>query len=467
MFRKSRKSSTAATATSVPQSPRFFEYKSQADVTEGGASFSLGVKPKSPGLLSRLFKRSKDELVVAEVEPSASQIKRKSLWQRSKSVLRPRAQLDRSESAILDLPKTQLNIYGSGSAAQLLLNEIPIEEFYATKSVVDTDGLLQMIFESNLVMYEQLKSSERARRIGVTSVYSEGIISPVLSSTILESVCQEIQCVDINAVHEQFHDAFLQQDEEDILQFQHQEEATLQSQHQKEVILQQTEEPALQCHQPHNQEIAVQTRNIQEEFQNSVLSLKKLEDMVLSQSNCNIVYEPLMHNNHHFEDNPKLDSPLHPDSSESFNDSDQFSMSFRSSVHSFNNGECDLARVDNLSLDKIAELFDCLKVTDREVLNDGTVRCLVDKDEEVSGGSQESIRFFDWKQSERKCQSEEKLKMTEISIASEPVKTNMKMRSMSVSAANIKEQTAVPFERRRSLGARVSQIVALFEGSFK
>lgn len=426
MFRKSRKSGTAVSsnASSIPQSPRFLQADS-CGVAEGesvAASFSIGapVKQKSLGFFSRLFKRSKDELkalVSSNTGSSDTQPRRKSLWQRSKSILRPRSVLVRSESAVLDLPTTQLNIRGSGSAAELLMNEFPIEEFYAKGSAVDTDGLLMKIFEANQVMYEQLKEKERQKdavRAGTQPVIRpilnfDGFITPVLTATEIE-VCQETVKVGNNFA-----------------------------------IASVVAEPV--------------TEETLEEDTSTVAATST---------------ESLTH--HHFADNPELDSPLYRDASESFSitsaSESASSVSLNSSIQSFNAKNFDLDNVDSMSLKEIAELFDCLTVNEPETLKDGTVRCVY----ESENGSQESIRFHNWKQDIsvretetkplRPTRSEEKLKFTEISVApaTENKSSSLKQRSMSL-AAFTKVESQVPVDRRRSLGAKVSQIVAMFEGA--
>lgn len=427
MFRKSRKSGAAVSsnASSIPQSPRFLQADS-CGVAEGesvAASFSIGapVKQKSLGFFSRLFKRSKDELkalVSSNTGSSDAQPRRKSLWQRSKSILRPRSVLDRSESAVLDLPTTQLNIRGSGSAAELLMNEFPIEEFYAKGSAVDTDGLLMKIFEANQVMYEQLKEKERQKdavRVGTQPVVRpilnlDGFITPVLTATELE-VCQETVEVGNNFA----------------------------------IV-----------------SVVAETPVTEETLE---------EDTSTEQT---ISTESLTH--HHFADNPELDSPLYRDASESFSiasaSESASSVSLNSSIRSFNAKNFDLDNVDSMSLKEIAELFDCLTVNEPETLKDGTVRCVY----ESENGSQESIRFHNWKQDIsvrdketkplRSTRSEEKLKFTEISVAPavENKSSPLKQRSMSL-AAFTKVESQVPVDRRRSLGAKVSQIVAMFEGA--
>lgn len=426
MFRKSRKSGTAVSsnASSIPQSPRFLQADScgVAEDESVAASFSIGapVKQKSLGFFSRLFKRSKDELkalVSSNTGSSDTQPRRKSLWQRSKSILRPRSVLVRSESAVLDLPTTQLNIRGSGSAAELLMNEFPIEEFYAKGSAVDTDGLLMKIFEANQVMYEQLKEKERQKdavRAGTQPVIRpilnlDGFITPVLTANEIE-VCQETVKVGNNFA-----------------------------------IASVVAEPV--------------TEETLDEDASTVAATST---------------ESLTH--HHFADNPELDSPLYRDASESFSiasaSESASSVSLNSSIQSFNAKNFDLDNVDSMSLKEIAELFDCLTVNEPETLKDGTVRCVY----ESENGSQESIRFHNWKQDIsvretetkplRPTRSEEKLKFTEISVApaTENKSSSLKQRSMSL-AAFTKVESQVPVDRRRSLGAKVSQIVAMFEGA--
>lgn len=432
MFRKSRKSVVASpTAVSEPQSRRFFKADGAEEVAnEQGATFSVGAtqaKPKSPGFLSRLFKRSKEDMkpVANEAQP-----RRKSLWQRSKSILRPRSVLDRSESAVLDLPTTQLNIRGSGSSAQLLMNEFPVEEFYAEGSAVDTDGLLMRIFEANQVMYEQLKEQERKkdadRAVGLTEVILEdqanlehvnlevqvkleeqvnleGLITPVLTATELEQ-CDEGVKVDAEG-------------------------------------------------------------NFAVDSEVTVLT-------VASKDFYNIT-----DHHHHFSDNLQLDSPLYREMSESFSETSdkEDSLSLESSVRSFIDGNFSREGVDSLSLTEIADMFDCLKVTEPETLKDGTVRCVFENE----NGSVESIRFHNWKQEEeaavlRATRSEETLKLTEIGVAPEKQKNQkdqkekslVKQRSVSLATfGKVGGSQEVPVDRRRSLGAKVSQIVAMFEGA--
>lgn len=436
MFRKSRKPAVTIPSSNTPsasQSPRFFQADScgVVDAEGAAAAFSVGeaVKPKSPGFLSRLFRRSKDELkapiVSINIAASNSQPRRKSLWQRSKSILRPRSVLDRSESAVLDLPKTQLNIRGSGSAAELLMNEFPIEEFYAKGSAVDTDGLLMKIFEANQVIYEQLKEQERQKDaskmagqpvdnnfVVVNSnppLSFDGLITPVLTATELE-VCEQQQADALNSV---VADDFI-----------------------------------------------VPADSFEAAAAVTVLTVatpifSKTEEFHAGTDT------DTFESHHHYNDNPQLDSPLYRNVSESFS----VVSSVSDSASSFNDKTFSLEGVDSMSLTEIADMFDCLTVNEPETLMDGTVRCVYETD----NGSQESILFHNWKQevavetSLRPTKSEENLKFTEISVASES-NLKLKQRSMSLVAFS-KEEIQVPVDRRRSLGAKVSQIVAMFEGA--
>jgi hypothetical protein len=446
MFRKSRKSATnvPSNATNVPQSPRFLQADSNgiSDSEGAPAAFSVGVlvKPKSPGFFSRLFKRSNEELkaiITTNLNGSTNQPRRKSLWQRSKSILRPRSVLDRSESTVLDLPTTQLNIRGSGSAAELLMNEFPIEEFYAKESAVDTDGLLMKIFEANQAMYEQLKGQERqkdaARMNNQVFVNNpvlpsldldlDGIITPVLTSTELEDVCEKTE-VSVN------------------------------------------------------ENLAVVTAA-------TVISGSAKEEAITA-----VIIDESPNDHHHFADNPQLDSPLYRNKSESFSNSSNSNSNSNSGssvlLDSFSERNLNLNEVDSMSLTEIAEMFDCLTVNEPETLKDGNVRCVF----ETENGSEESILFHNWKQdvtlnqqqevplaletefsansnSLRTIKSEEKLKFTEISVATEEAaKSLLKHRSMSLATfSKVESQSQVPVDRRRSLGAKVSQIVAMFEGA--
>ena len=423
MFRKSRKANaTTSTVPSESQSPRFL----QSSLNDGGdadspAGFSVGsqttVKPKSLGFFSRLFKRSKEGEVKAPtvVVANGEQPRKKSLWQRSKSMLRPRAILDRSESAVLDLPTTQLNIRGSGSAAQLLMNEFPVEEFYETGSAVDTDGLLMRIFEANHVMYEQLKAQERqkdAERMNLGAVEAaaasvvvsfEGLITPVMTATELEECPVAVAAVAVAV-----------------------EEATI--------------------------------------ITESIDAADAAETVSQADSVSENGSAENVNGHHHFADDPQLDSPLYRNVSESFSTTSEISSasstSLASSVQSFIDGNFSLEGVESLSLTEMADMFDCLTVNEPETLKDGSVRCVFENE----NGSQESIRFHNWKlENLRSTRSEDMLKMTEISVAAEINKIT-KQRSMSL-AALTKVENQVPVDRRRSLGAKVSQIVAMFEGA--
>ena len=464
MFRKSRKSvvTVSSNAPSAPQSPRFFQTNScgLADAegaAAAAASFSIGeaVKPKSPGFLSRLFKRSKEDelkspVTTVTINGSNSQNRRKSLWQRSKSILRPRSILDRSESAVLDLPKTQLNIRGSGSVAELLMNEFPIEEFYAKGSAVDTDGLLMKIFEANQVMYEQLKKQERqkdaARMAGQTAVNNftafnakplnlDGLITPVLTATELEA-CEQAEAIDA-AVADNF---------------------------------------AVSAEKITAATAATVLTEAATDVDETVNVSTETEALRNENVNLTTDTESGTFEHRHFADNPQLDSPLYRNASESFSvssDSDSVSASASSlSLGSFDDINVSLDGVDSMSLAEMAVMFDCLTVNDPETLMDGTVRCVYETD----NGSQESIHFHNWKQelapkpvetdsanSLRSTKSEENLKFTEISVAAES-KLTLKQRSMSLAAFS-KVESQVPVDRRRSLGAKVSQIVAMFEGA--
>lgn len=411
IFRKSRKASIAEPASALPSNtPRFFQQVAQDDLVEGNEVFSVGAK--KPGLFSRIFKRSKDEILhtavpleLPEDRPSVALTKRKSLWQRSKSILRQRPNLDRSESVVLyDLPRTQINICGSGSSAQLFLNGKSTEELYGKcETDVDTDLILIKILESNKMEYEDLKRRERSKASEISK--KEELIAPILSSNTLEDVCDHFRIFDLS-------------------------EDTSASNKQKEF------------EQAHVQLIDT---GVEDEFRNS-----------LSQ-NFNFAFESSA--NDHFKDDLKLDSPLLSDSS----------FSGQSSASSLG------SEVNNLSLEEMAKLFNCHNAAEnREVLEDGTVRCLVEveDDDDYDGGSHESIHFQNWIK-DRAYKSDDKLAMTEIKTSTDS-NSNLKKRSLSVSAVQLGSQNtnnnnnnSELADRRRSMGAKVSRIVALFEKSFE
>lgn len=417
MFRKRRESAPVSSSASTVKNEskeaprRFFQIKSfMKSLSTEEVAFSVGVenpskpqtaKPKTPGLFSRLFKRSTESIksLLSEDKKGSEAgaavptgTKRKSLWQRSKSILRPRTVLDRSESTVLDLPFT-LNLRGSGSAAELLLNEYPTEEYCFGSSGVDTDGLLQRIFEMNHVLYEKLKEKEY-----LTAAAVEGdVFIPAAVSTpvVLESV---------------------------------------------------------------------------EDF----LSCSRIEDRVENDEISDHPNQP--GEGAPFSDNPKFDSPLLPASStltlrsiDEESGSSGSSLSLESSIRSFASCDYDLKGVENMSLEEIAEMFDLLSVTEKpQTLSDGSVRVVVENER----GSAESIRFHNWKEPIRACKSDdriESIKLTDINVNSVPKPLSVKMRSLSLAnlptAAKKEADSPTAFDRRRSLGAKVSQIVAMFEGA--
>jgi len=492
MFRKSKHpqqqqkqeqipSSTTILFTEAEEDSRkFFQMKSfvKSDSCEAApVSFSIGEKGtpaaskknNSIGLFSRLFKRKSikiPEIIITdntsdsslESQSTTATGKRKSLWQRSKSIMRRRDVLDRSDSTVLELPNLKnhkLNILGSGSAAQLLLNEFPINEFYTEQYGVDTDGLLSRIFENNHLIYEQLLLLHEEKRVVL-----EGMLTPVLTN---EGVFLPLTKSEI--------------DEPLVLRV-----------------------PLIASHHA---------------------SFDELEKDSNSESH------PYHHSSSlfHFDDNLKLDSPLEDDNEERYNEeyenevnnendnaytlslsySESLSTSIQSYLDASTNGPS-LAEIPQMSLDEIAEMFDLMTVGEPQTLQDGTLRYICENEET---GSAESIQFknnwatqYDNNENGsssvlRKCKSSDSPTLTGISIFNQesgkteagnedeeqdeeqqqynaqtmnpqiqkqPLTHTSKLRSFSLAQLSSIVSSPVSCDRRRSFGAKVSRIVALFEG---
>lgn len=183
-----------------------------------------------------------------------------------------------------------------------------------------------------------------------------------------------------------------------------------------------------------------------------------------------------------FNDNPKLDSPLLPDDEvgtctdemeRAEEESDRYSecvsdistVSLETALRSFASGEYNISDAKSYSTDEIAEMFGVLTVNDKpaEILPDGSVR--------VPVGSEESIRFENCWQTARNCQSEEplSLNLTEIKINTETATVKQRCQSLAnfskISGKEMAPDAAAL--KRRSLGAKVSEIVALYEEAFR
>ena len=383
MSRKIRNNNTSSNNNNSDEPQRFLQLQPVSDATTNTpVAFSVGatdanatplLKPKPTSMWSRLFGSNKKE----RKEPAAAASPhRQSLWQRSKSIMRPRSNLDRSKSVFIDLP--HLKIVGSGSAAQLLNYEDKFE--YS----IDLYGMLNHIFEENDAYYCAGRCFDPQTAAAATDcdytqkaqINDDGLLSP--TSTITEE---------------------------------------------------------------------------QGGFP------------VPAGFGC----ESLVHAA--FNDNPKLDSPLLPDDCvDNFQDcsvsESLSSLSMPSAIRSFISGEFSLESARSYSTDEVAEMFGLMTVDDcpPQILPDGSVRCLV----EGERGSIESIRFRNcWKP--QQFQSEDQLNMNRIQTNEElqPKQLNLKQRCQSLAHfSKISEKdlsTDAAASRRRSFGAKVSQIVAMYE----
>ena len=321
------------------------------------------------------------------------QPRRQSFWQRSKSIMSPNSNLDRSKSVFIELP--HLKIVGSGSAAQLLSYEDKYE------FALDYYGMLNHIFDENEAYYRSLKGADfPIERVSseyeqAAQINEDGLLSPASTTTEKQG-------------------GF--------------------------------------------------------EYDGTVAT---------------------------FNDNPKFDSPLLSDDEvECFQDfsvseeqisydsaqCSSSSLSMETAIRSFVSGEYSLESAKSYSTDEVALMFGLMTVDDRgpKTLADGSVRCLV----EGENGSIESIRFQNcWKtqqqqhqqqhqqqqQQQRPWQSEDNLNMTEIKTSAEeaPQKTSLKQRCQSLAHFSKASGNDFPSDlaasRRRSLGAKVSRIVAMYE----
>lgn len=398
MFRKSRKSSNV-TKTAANE-PRFLKIESEirADPNEM-TSFSVGsTTPKPLGFLSKLFKRSSDAIkgqdtkVKTLASVGESETRRKSLWQRSKSILRPKTTTEshHSNSTIL----AEVPIRGSGSAARLCYEDDAYEHYQNNRPIFDPDAFLTKIFEENDLIYAELKQKKTNNPNEQESGDFKKIVEPTVSVSVITAMIDN---------------------------------------------------PS-----------------------------SKVEDELLSCSqiiNCEQFCQ--------FNDNPKLDSPLHPSETFYFSGSDESEddseESFVTSIQSYNSGNYNLDGVSENSLDEMAAIFGQMNINERPVqtLPDGTIRILVKEEGSQSGkdsGSVESIRFHNWTIDTnvklRHCHSET-LKMTEIGVnnSKNPEKA-ISVRSASVSnlpSAGVSVMPAVPVSRRRTVSAKISEIVAFFE----
>jgi hypothetical protein len=426
---------------------RFFQECPPVNSESGaeGAIFSVGTEassmpavnsPSKPGLFSRLFKRkvsissnnnhSKNGIPESLNDPapppqsqSPAGFKRKSLWQRSKSILRPRASMNRSESTVLDLPNLNVMINGSGSAAELLLDGFPpVDQFYTERIGVDTDGLLARIFENNHVIYEQLLEEERKKK----NFNCDGVLSPVTTVNSLLEVAgcgfsQDGYRNDMG-IEEQHHHHF-----EDNLKL----------------------DSPLLSESGDNGGNVCDNCDIYDNCEDTFDTVDTIDDNCINHSN----------------------------ESESESEIEDCSQSLSTSIHSYLelSGNDSFADIAPLSLDRMAEMFEVLTVREPETLADGTLRYICEN--EVTG-SDESIQFQKcWvlpegnddgdglvgsfkEEDYRKCKSEDQVKKV----------STLKMRSHSMAQFPDKKtiiSSSSSFDRRRSLGAKVSRIVALFE----
>ena len=550
MFRRTKKTKEPEKT----QLPRFFNAESlEKSVSGEELLFSVGLQNQCPesknkketsaGIFSRLFRRKDSKRkssfsAEAEVKQKlpATPTPKPSLWQRSKSILRPRGMLDRSESIVLELPRVKLNIHGSGSASQLLLNEFPIEEFYQDACEVAIEGLLMKIFDANLESYNQLKDKDRTRReqlsMMVRVINGENLmISPTATMNSLELCAEKMSKL---SEKNKFDISFKSTECEPAIEgnlYPLDEEKT------------QTHELAYVPFEIQKIAHANQACEVSQDHINEHAQAYHLQDPE------NIYKHHYDRNHHKFVENVQLDNSWLLETVKSLEIIREKEISQVSTIIK-ENEECSELKVTDESglshsccssidykydqaineaeynLEDLADMFDLLEVRGPEIVNDCTLRYVV---KDSAGESKESLRFDMWskdgliikKQDENKrksdfdinvdvdsygnekgkdselvlcnafensqiplkqtqssdslivgrgrlCKSVDLLNLTKITTSTDltpPHKmTNLKARCQSLTPLKSKAfEATAGIDRRRSLGAKVSKIIAMFE----
>lgn len=467
MFRKSRKSSpNTANSTSLNE-PRFLKQFDPISGVESSqqAPFSVGieatdpVKPKSLGFFSRLFKRS-SELVknFSSTNPDdAGTTSKKSIWQRSKSILRPRGTVDpcRSDSSILlaDIP-----IRGSGSAAQLLYEDRAYDHYYFKgESTDDLESCMMLLFTENELHYTELRRQRRqecTEEQPVPCTSSVNLITAAIEDPSSRVYDELLSCAQISRHCEQVNFS---------------DDPKLDS-------------PLSECGEEYDEEEYEEMQNVAEDNRDQlnisvdnsidrlVVSLDSQADSVDSQA------VDLVDPESQTAYSQTSDSQTAYSDSQSQNaDSDSVSQcsesdSMVTSLNSYNSGNFNIDGIEQNSLDEMAALFGLLDLTSQppQILPDGSVRYVCSRS---ASGSAESIRFHDWTIDAklRPCQSET-LKLTEISVNNNTLrnKTEEKQPNRSASVSDFRPKpTEAASQRRRTVSEKISEIVAFFEGGGK
>ncbi len=376
------------------------------------------------GFFSRLFSSKKGAAVQSEAPP----LQRKpSLWQRSKSFLKPKSvkvEVSGEDSvSTIDLPrvrKTQLpklKIKGSGAALRVDFSGFVLGKPAVT---VDTDALLQKMFELNEQSYREL----RAKYV-VSDEGEATYLSPVMTA----------------------------------------------------VTLSEMEKP--------------RPNELNEPSAADLLAVETLHMEANQQP-----YHHLEHNNDAFNDDPQLDSPLlsvsgtfveddmnlsiaDSMSSSPNEDSTENTSAFNGQIFEAgyfdNSSSIEAQSVDSppsdWSITRLNEEFDVLNVKAPIRHLDGSIHFHFD-------GSAESVVFEDWRREKEESQQETQQEAQESQQNTQELSSfeqNQSFQSLysvpraaastqpSFRARSVSNSLLTGNEQRKTLGARIAQIVAIFE----
>ncbi len=434
MFRKNRRQSVIEIGNAHPPTKRFSLIRALSKLSRSKSlskeAFAVGeegeVKDTSgKGFFSRLFGKSS-----APSTESAALLERKpSFWQKSKSFLKPKpSEVTTNDSlSTIDLPrikKTQLpklKIKGSGASMKV---DLPSFVLGKPEVTVDTDALLQRMFELNEEPYLHLRQRYTFADYSSVGAY----LSPVMTALTLSELTKK------------------QEEDNEVA-----EEVT------SEVV----------------DEVA--------EEQVQVIELANYSEPLHT--------EPPMYDQHPsasqhvFYDNPQLDSPLLSVSG-TLEDKEMSENCYGNSNESINEdcaqakeeyGESDAETTDissyddsieaksietssDWSINKLNEEFGILDVKAPTVRSDGSLHFHLD---DSQGGSGESIVFEDWRRNTEPTIAFQSTKANCQSVESIPRAVNSTLKARSLSSTAFTTASRPP--RRKTLGARISEIVAIFE----
>ena len=377
------------------------------------------------GFFSRLFSSKPSACKTDELKSNPTQLQRKqSLWQRSKSFLRPKqAEVPVEDSlSTIDLPRVRkthlpkLKMKGSGAALKVDFSGFVLGKPEVT---VDTDALLQRMFDLNEQPYQQLRAKY------VSSESDEGAyLSPVMTAVTLSELTKlEAQPEDPQEVQEvQEQIALAQQDQNQ------ENHVTIEALH---------------------SEVEQQQQHYEFDHQNVFNDNPQLDSPLLSVSGTLEDDLSCSEDDEEIANALPTEAPIETDFDEDISDCSFEAQSAGSSA----------GTPSDWSISRLNAEFGVLDVKQPIRHSDGSIHFHL---EDSDGGSAESIVFEDWRQGSSNNSSLEAPKASNFQSL-ESVPRAMSVTEPSIKARSVSNSLLTGKPRSKTLGARISQIVAIFE----